>query len=55
MTLPHEDILAKITSPKPPRKGETGEHILARKSRAKTTAELVASVKKKEVVGGIKA
>jgi hypothetical protein len=54
MTLPNEDILAKITAPLPPTKGETGEHILARKARAKTTAELVASVKKKEVVGGVR-
>jgi hypothetical protein len=54
MTLPNEDILAKITAPLPPAKGETGEHILARKARAKTTAELVASVKKKEVLGGVR-
>lgn len=54
MTLPHEDILAKITSPKPPRKGETGEHILADKRKCETTAALIASVKKKEQIGGVR-
>lgn len=54
MTLPHEDILAQITTPQPPRKGETGEQILARKSKCETTAALVAGVKKKAVVGGVR-
>lgn len=55
MTLPHEDILAQITTPQPPRKGETGEHILASKRKCETTAALMASVKKKAVLGGVKA
>jgi hypothetical protein len=54
MTLPHEETLAQITTPKPPRKGETGEHILADKRKCETTAALIAGVKKKAVVGGVR-
>jgi len=38
------DILAKVATPKPHRKGATEEHIFADNQRAKTTAKLMAEL-----------
>ena len=40
--------LQRITTIKQPRLGETGEHILANKRKAKTTAALAAEVERKK-------
>lgn len=42
----HEEILSRLTKPKPFPKSASEEHIFAAKAKAQTTAALVAEVKK---------
>jgi hypothetical protein len=48
------EVLAKLTSPTPPRKGATEERIYADRQKQKMTAALVAGVQKKTIVGSVK-
>jgi hypothetical protein len=50
MTL-NDQMLQKLVTPKPPRKGETEERIFADMQKRKTCRALIASMKKTKMVG----
>lgn len=53
MTLTR-DMLAKLTTPKPHRKGETEERIFAKNRKLEMTTKLIAAAEKSKALGSVR-